>query len=132
MKTRDDIMAQTMTKTCQGSFSYHAGLAAEACIAHDYERRGYPITARRWRGSGGEIDLIAQDGDGLVFIEVKKSKSFDRALASLGQRQIARLYATAEEYLAGQPRGGLTDVRFDVAVMNGLGEIRVIENALMQ
>lgn len=117
--------------THRGAVAYQAGLAAEACIADDYERRGYPIAARRWRGQGGEIDLVARDGDGLVFIEVKKSRSFDRAVASLGQRQIARLYAAAEEYLGGEPRGGLTEVRFDVALMNGRGEIRVIENALM-
>lgn len=68
--------------THRGAVAYQAGLAAEACIADDYERRGYPIAARRWRGQGGEIDLVARDGDGLVFIEVKKSRSFDRAVAS--------------------------------------------------
>ena len=53
--------------------AYHAGLSAEDRIADDYERRGYSVAQRRWRGKGGEIDLIAQDGDGLVFIEVKKA-----------------------------------------------------------
>ncbi len=113
----------------QGATGHAAGLAAEACIARDYERRGYPIARRRWRGHGGEIDLIAQDGDGLVFIEVKKSRSFDRALARIGTRQAARLMQAAEEFLGTQPRGQLTDVRFDVALMNDHGDIQVIENA---
>ena len=40
-----------------------------------------------------------------------------------------RLYASAEEYLGQMPNGSLTDVRFDVALVNALGEVRIIENA---
>ena len=40
-----------------------------------------------------------------------------------------RLYASAEEYLGQMPDGSLTDVRFDVALVNGRGEVRIIENA---
>lgn len=118
-----------MNRQTNGESGYHAGLAAEHAIARDYERRGYPIARRRWRGQGGEIDLIARDGDGIVFIEVKKSRSFDRALQRLSTRQQARLYSAAEEYLGTQPAGALTDVRFDVALVDGRGAIRVIENA---
>lgn len=113
----------------RGAMAYQAGLSAEDRISTDYERRGFPIAQRRWRGKGGEIDLIAQDGDGLVFIEVKQSCSFDQAVQRVSQRQIKRLYATAEEYLGEMPRGSLTDVRFDVALVNGNGEVRIIENA---
>lgn len=122
----------TSAREIRGSIGFHAGLAAEACIANDYERRGYLIAARRWRGQGGEIDLVARNSEGLVFIEVKKSRTFDRALERLSQRQVARLYATAEEFLSSEPDGLATNVRFDVAVMNAQGDIRVIENALMQ
>ena len=116
-------------RRARGRTEYHAGVSAELSVAQDYERRGYPIARRRWRGTGGEIDLIAQDGDGLVFIEVKKSRSFERAVERLSQRQMARLQCAAEEYLGTQPKGSLTDVRFDVALVNGRGELRVIENA---
>lgn len=58
--------------------AYHAGLSAEDRIADDYERSGYPVAQRRWHGKGGEIDLIAQDGDRLVFIEVKQSPGLIR------------------------------------------------------
>jgi putative endonuclease len=124
------MASATTLRQHRGRQAYHAGLAAEAQVASDYERRGYPVAARRWRGAGGEIDLILHDGDGYVFVEVKKSRSFDQAMAHLGQRQIARLFAAAEEFVDTTPRGGLTDMRFDVALMNGHGDIQVIENAL--
>ncbi len=43
-----------------------------------------------------------------------------------------RICASAEEYLGTQPRGQLTDVRFDVALVDGQGVVRVIENAFGQ
>jgi putative endonuclease len=122
-----DTIAETRRN--RGAMSYHAGLSAEERISTDYERRGFPIAQRRWRGKRGEIDLIAHDGDGLVFVEVKQSSDFDRAAARVSLRQMKRLYASAEEYLGQMPNGSLTDVRFDVALVNALGEVRIIENA---
>lgn len=113
----------------RGSTGYHAGVSAEESVARDYERRGYPIAGRRWRGQGGEIDLVVRDGDGLIFIEVKKSHDFERAALRLSGRQMMRLQQAAEEFLGTQPRGALTDVRFDVALVNAHGEIHVIESA---
>ena len=113
-----------------GSMAYHGGLAAEGSVAADYLRRGFDLVARRWRGSGGEIDLILQDGDVLVFVEVKKSKSFAQALERVSERQIARIFATATEYLAGAPSGQDTDTRFDIALVEASGRIQVMENAL--
>lgn len=114
-----------------GARNYHAGLAAEDIVARDYAGRAHDLAARRWRGQAGEIDLIMRDGDTVVFIEVKKSKTFAQAALRLGQRQMARIYAAAGEFLAGEPRGQLTDVRFDVALVDGRGGVSVIENALM-
>lgn len=112
-----------------GLTSYHAGLAAEGAVENHYARTGYEISDRRWRGAGGEIDLVARDGDDLIFIEVKKSRDFARAAESLSQRQMRRIYNTASEFLAGEPNGQDTNVRFDVALMDGAGHIQVIENA---
>jgi len=112
-----------------GLVSYHAGLAAEGSVERFYADAGHEITRRRWRGSGGEIDLIVRDGDGLIFIEVKKSKNFARAAERVSQRQMQRIYASAAEFLADEPNGQDTDARFDVALVNGVGEIKVIENA---
>ena len=117
------------TKVLTGRTAYHAGLAAEDIVARDYARRGRPVAHRRWRGQGGEIDLIAREGDCVVFIEVKKSSTFDAAALRLGRRQMDRLCMAATEFLAGEPRGQLTDMRFDLALIDGRGAMRIIENA---
>lgn len=116
-------------KQVQGSVSYHAGRAAELAVAHDYQRRGYALACDRWRGKGGEIDLIMRDAEGLIFVEVKKSKSFDSAAARVTRHQIARIVASAQEYLATEPEGTLTNMRFDVALVNHCGALRIVENA---
>lgn len=113
----------------RGQLAYHAGLSAEACIAQDYQRRGFEIAQQRWRGKSGEIDLILRDGTGLIFVEVKQSRCLARAAESLRPRQMRRIYAAAEEYLAQEPAGSLTPVRFDVALVDGQGRSEIIENA---
>lgn len=113
----------------RGKVAFHAGMAAENRIAQDYERRGFTVARRRWRGKGGEIDLVIRDGSGLIFVEVKKSRDFIRAAASLSARQMQRIYASAEEYLGQEPNGSLTEVRFDVALVDGYGATQIIENA---
>ena len=118
-----------MGKVQQGMIGYHAGLSAEAMVASDYARRGFAKVCERWRGEGGEIDLILRDGTGLVFVEVKKSRSFEAAAARLGPRQIARLMRSAEAFAGTQPDGSLTEMRFDVALVDGYGVVRIIENA---
>ena len=119
------------TKQARGLTSYHAGLAAEEAVAQTYERAGRPVLAKRWRGSAGEIDLIAQNGEGVIFIEVKKSRSHAQAAAHLTRRQMDRIYGAGSEFLATQPRGQLTDVRFDLALVDATGRVDVIENAFM-
>ena len=113
----------------QGSVSYHAGQAAEMQVASDYKNRGFEVAHHRWRGVGGEIDLIVRDADGLVFVEVKKSRSFDSAVARISQRQIDRICASAGEFLAKEPGGQLTNVRFDAALVDASGAVKIIENA---
>ncbi|MEM9967180.1 MAG: YraN family protein [Pseudomonadota bacterium] len=113
----------------RGQTNALAGLSAEACVAKTYERRGCDISNRRWRGAEGEIDLVARDGPELIFVEVKKSRDFAQAAQRLSQRQMQRIYASAEEYLAGEPRGELTPARFDVALVNEKGAVEIVENA---
>ncbi len=122
-------MTVTSTRQHRGKVAFHAGIAAENRIAQDYERRGFSIARRRWRGKGGEIDLVIRDGAGLIFVEVKQSRDFARAAQSLSARQMQRIFQSAEEYLAQEPNGSLTDVRFDVALVDGTGATQIIENA---
>lgn len=117
------------TRNHRGAMAYHAGAAAEGRIAQDYERRGFSVAQHRWRGTSGEIDLIVRDGEALIFIEVKHSRSFERAAQRISAAQQRRIYRCAEEFLSGEPRGSLTEARFDVALVNGRGDTQIIENA---
>ena len=112
--------------------NFHAGLAAEDSVLRQYAAAGYALLARRFRGTRGEIDLILKRDDDLVFVEVKKSRSFDSALLRIGTAQIARIFATAEEFLGTQPDGSLTQTRFDVALVDAHGQVQIVENALLQ
>jgi putative endonuclease len=40
-----------------------------------------------------------------------------------------RLIAASTEFLADEPKGMLTDVRLDLAMVNGQGQVKIIENA---
>ena len=114
-----------------GADRYRAGVAAEASVARHYESAGCAVAGRRWRGEGGEIDLIAREGEALVFVEVKKARSFARAANRLGRRQLERICAAATEFLAGEPRGQLTPMRVDLALVDSMGRVEVRENVTM-
>jgi putative endonuclease len=106
-----------------------AGHAAEASVARHYADRGIPIDVRNWRGSGGELDLVGRDGSQVIVVEVKHSKTHDLAASHVSPAQVARIFQSVEEFLGGEPAGLLTDVRIDLALVDALGRIEVIENA---
>ncbi len=118
-------------RQARGAMGHARGLSAEDQVERHYVRHGAECLARRWRGTGGEIDLIFDVAGDIVFVEVKASRSHARAAERVTPRQAARLMASAEEYLGTQPRGLLTPMRVDVALVDGQGVIEVIENALM-
>ncbi len=113
-----------------GRSNYLAGQAAEEAVLRHYAARGLTLAKARWRGKAGEVDLILRDGDEVVFVEVKHSRSFDSAAARLLPKQIERLMRAAEEFAGGEPKGLLTEMRFDVALVNGQGAVHILENAL--
>jgi putative endonuclease len=113
-----------------GRSNYLAGQAAEDAVLRHYEALGLTLAQARWRGKAGEVDLILRDGDELVFVEVKHSRNFDSATARLLPKQVARLMRAAEEFAGGEPKGLLTEMRFDVALVNGQGAVHILENAL--
>jgi len=110
--------------------SHNAGLAAEESVARHYLARGHRVRARRWRGHGGEIDLVVEADGETVFVEVKKSNSFAAAAARLGPAQIRRLLAAASEYAECLPGGQDAAMRFDLACVDGAGRVEIIENAI--
>ncbi|TKD26338.1 hypothetical protein FBT96_01150 [Rhodobacter capsulatus] len=113
-----------------GALAYHAGLAAEHQVAAVYQRGGGRIAAQRWRGRyGGEIDLIAREGDKVIFIEVKKADTHARAVERISRRQLERICLSAEEFVSGTPDCANLDMRFDVALVDATGRIEILQNA---
>ncbi len=113
----------------RGAVAYQAGRAAEKTVARTYQKRGCILAHDRWRGKGGEIDLIVRSGAQVIFVEVKKSRTFDQAASRLSRRQMDRLCAAASEFVEGEPTGQLTEMRFDLALVNALGDVHILENA---
>ena len=113
-----------------GRIRYLAGLSAEDQVAQRYAGEGHVILSRRWRGRGGEIDLVAQKDGEVIFIEVKKSRSHARAAEALSRRQLARIHQSAEDYLGHMPSGLNTPCRVDVALLDQMGAIDIVPNVM--
>lgn len=93
-----------------------------ACL--DLERRGYAILDRRYRTRAGEIDVVARDGDTLVFIEVKarRSRRFGAAVDAITGQKRRKLLQMASFYILAR-RLGHARCRFDVVTVTfGTGE----------
>lgn len=112
----------------RGAKAHQTGVLAEESAARFLESRGYRILARRHRTPHGEIDLIALDGDVLVFVEVKARPSRAQAAFSLTARQWARLEGAALHYVA-ETAQNQSDMRFDVVLVDKDGICERIENA---
>lgn len=110
------------------------GRDSEALAARYLEEKGFQILERNFRCSLGEIDLIAQEGKYLVFVEVKSRRSLQYGAPSLAvnwhkQRKIVQL---AQTYLKVK-KLIKTSCRFDVvsvfAPKDSLAQIKHIPNA---
>ncbi len=116
-------------RRARGRTNHIAGLMAEDSVVRLYEARGLTVLSQRWRGKAGEIDVICRDGACLVFVEVKKAASHGDAAWRLGAAQQRRICNAALEYCASQNLGSLTEMRFDAALVDGVGRVEVLENA---
>ena len=102
--------------------------------AERYLRRiGYRIVARNFRAAGAEIDLVAIDGETLVFVEVKTRSSRaaggpEEAVDERKQKQMRR----AAEAFARRYRADEIEMRFDIIAVDASGkrlEIELLRNA---
>jgi len=95
------------------------GSRGEAAAAQFLEGKGLAIIARNFRTRRGEIDLIARDGDTLVFVEVRvrTSRAFGGAAASITGAKQARMIAAAGAYLC--RLGREPPCRFDAILIDG-------------
>jgi putative endonuclease len=95
------------------------GRAGEVEAARVLARSGLVILERNLRSRLGEIDLLARDGQTLVFVEVKarRGSSGDPPEAAVNARKRARLGRLALGYLAAR-RLGERSCRFDVVAVS--------------
>lgn len=80
------------------------------------EAQGLRMLERNFRGKTGEIDIIAQDGDQLVFVEVRSRSNplFESAAGSVNLRKQQRVVRTAQLFLQRRPHWANMPCRFDV------------------
>ena len=111
------------------------GRRGEEIALRHLENNGYRILERRFRTRFGEIDLIADEGGDLVFVEVKTrtGHSFGSPEEAVDQRKQRRLVRLARAYLQ-KRRWEDRSCRFDVvAVLLIPGErerVRVVRDAV--
>lgn len=101
------------------------GARAEELAAAFLAQRGLRIVERNWRCRGGELDIVASEGDTLVFVEVRlrRSRDFGGAAESITAKKRARMMLAAELYLAGLAR--TPPCRFDAILLESLDPDRI-------
>jgi len=89
------------------------GRWGETVAAHHLEAKGYQILDRNWRCRQGEIDLVAQVGETLVFVEVKTRRGLDLGTPEEGltRRKSQKLLQLGQMYVAER---GLNDVAWRI------------------
>jgi len=98
-----------------------AGRQAEEKVAAFLKEKGYVIMARNFAVRGGEIDLVAWDGDTLVFVEVKSSSyPGNEPLEAVDSRKMRRMAGVADRFLA-DFNITETQVRYDVVSVTPQG-----------
>ena len=112
------------------------GRRGEQIAAEYLQRRGLQILERNFRIRGGEIDLIAKEGETYVFVEVKARSGFayGRGAEAVHAGKQQALLRTAQTYLY---RNGLLEApaRFDVIELDFSGEtprLRYLQNVLFE
>ena len=113
--------------------SANSGKEGEDRAAKALEEAGMSVIARNFRSKRGEIDIIALDGDTLVFVEVKAWSAFGmESLAhSVNHKKQARIIETAKYFLASHRQYYRRAIRFDV-VFVGKEAVTHLASAFME
>jgi putative endonuclease len=110
---------------------HHLGRLGERLAAEHLERRGCAIVGRNHRTRFGELDLIAMDGDILVFVEVKTRRGSGCPWDALHDAKRAQVRRMARAYLAEVPdRPRCAGLRFDAigVVIDGRGRLTRLDH----
>lgn len=94
------------------------GREGEAAAARHLAENGAVVLARNVRYPVGEIDLVAREGETLLFVEVKRRRDAGRGegAEAVTPRKRRRIVAAARRWLAGEARPARL-VRFDVVAL---------------
>jgi putative endonuclease len=113
------------------------GESGERVAALYLEEHGYQIVARNFRTRSGEVDLIAQDADGLAFIEVRTRRGdvFGSPEESITPVKRTRLLTVAQEFLQAHAEYADCPWRIDLAAIEldpagRLARVDVIKGAV--
>ena len=114
-------------------FNKFVGAEGEILAANYLRKNKYKVIGAGYSGPYGEIDLIAQKGEFIVFVEVKarKNESFGRPCESVTYSKQQKIIKTAMQWLSKnncelQPRFDVIEVYTDTK------EINHVENAFEQ
>jgi putative endonuclease len=106
------------------------GRHGEELAARHLAGKGYEIIVRNWRCETGEIDLVARDGAGLAFVEVRTRRG--RALGSpeesVTAAKQARLIDLAEAYVQTENWGGYWRIDVVAIEMDRRGRLLRIDH----
>ncbi|GGE49955.1 UPF0102 protein [Agaricicola taiwanensis] len=106
-----------MRSAADRRLSEAGGRRSETVAAWWLRLKGYRILARRLKTPMGEVDLVVQRGQSLVFVEVKARSTLDLAAEALTPRQRERIVQAARGYLARNPHYGGHNIRFDLLLI---------------
>jgi len=100
------------------------GVTAETQAQHYLEDHGLLMLTRNYRCHHGEIDLIMQDKDTLVFVEVRSRvpKESGLAIETIDARKIHKIINTAEHYLQSAEIDPRQFCRFDIVTIDRINE----------
>ncbi|RJR43519.1 MAG: YraN family protein [Desulfobacteraceae bacterium] len=108
------------------------GREGETLALERLQSLGYRCIARNYRCALGEVDLIAEDGETLVFVEIKtRGRSLEYAKSAVTERKKRQLSKVALAYMKANNCCNVKS-RFDVVavrVKGGAKEIEVVKNA---
>lgn len=106
-----------------------AGDEGEAKAAAYLENLGYTILTRNFRSSCGEIDIIALEGDCVVFIEVKAWKHYavDNLELAVTSQKMRRIIETAKFFISVNREYNELSIRFDVIFIQSNGIQHLVE-----
>ena len=95
------------------------GQVAEQFAAEYLRQQGYQILATNVRFKGGEIDIVAEDHETLVFVEVRARRPsvYGTAEESIGAQKRRRIYRAVESYLQRHEAESARPSRIDVVAI---------------